>query len=82
MKRHTHRLSHPSLFPLRMILCAAELETPTQPPHPPRDADELMALKLIERIKRPRQASFTSEQIESAQPVRSESKFEMVSAHG
>lgn len=82
MKRHTHRLSHPSLFPLRMILFTAELETPTQPPHKPRGADELLALKLIERIKRPQQVFCTSMPIEPAQPIRSESKFEMVSAHG
>lgn len=81
MERHTHRLSHPSLFPLRMILFTAELETPTQP-HTPHDADELLALKLIERIKRPQQVVSTSVPFEPAQPIRSESKFEMVSAHG
>lgn len=65
-----------------MILFTAELETPTQPPHTPRDADELMALKLIERIKRPQPVFYTGVPIEPAQPIRSESKFEMVNAHG
>jgi hypothetical protein len=80
MNKYTLR-PHPSLFPLRMILFTAELETPARPPHAPRDADELLAIALIERIRRPQSVSFASVQIEPAQPVRSESNFELVSVH-
>lgn len=59
MNQHTLRFdtaqrgrSHPSLFPLRITLFTAGLETPTQPPRPPHDADELLALTLIEKIRR------------------------------
>jgi len=81
MKKLTHRLSHPSLFPLRMVLFAAELETPTQPPRTTRGPDELLAMKLIERIKHLQSVSFAGVQIEPAQPIRSESNCELVSVH-
>ncbi|MCC6300951.1 MAG: hypothetical protein IT314_16815 [Anaerolineales bacterium] len=87
MNKHTlrfdtlqHGRSHPSLFPLRMILFSAELETPTQPPYTPRDADETLALALIERIKRPQSISFSNLQVEAPQALRSDSILDLVSA--
>lgn len=86
MNKHTLRPStpkgaHPSLFPLRMVLFTAELETPTQPPHTPRDPDELLAVKLIERIRHPQQVSLAGLEIEPPQPIRSEAVFEPVNVH-
>ena len=60
--------SHPSLFPLRMILFTAELDTPAQPPCPPSDPDELLAISLIEKIRNPQPVSFADVRIESPQP--------------
>ena len=82
MKKLTHRLSHPSLFPLRMVLFAAELDTPAQPPHLPRDPDELLALTLIEKIRQPKPVSFAGAQIEFTRPFQHEIfPVELVSVH-
>ena len=88
MNKHTLRFdtvqgprAHPSLFPLRMILFAAELETPTQPPHASPTADELLALTLIERIKRPPTPSLINWQIEAPQPLHSASFLELADVH-
>lgn len=86
MNKSTLRLSspkevHPSLFPLRMVLFTAELETPTQPPHMPCDPDELLAMKLIERIRHPQQGSPARLPIEPRQPLHSESILELANVH-
>ncbi len=83
MNKDTLRSSHPSLFPLRMLLFTAELETPAQPPRLPRDPDELLAMKLIEQIKNPSQAKMFAETwIESPQPFRHDTvSVELVSVH-
>lgn len=70
MKKDTLRSSHPSLFPLRMVLFTAGLETPAQPPRLPYNRDELLALQLIEKIKSPDADSFVGMRIESPQPFR------------
>lgn len=46
-KTHTLR-AHPSLFPLRAALIAAERESP---PCPQPDANEKLALRLIEKMQ-------------------------------
>lgn len=69
--------SHPSLFPLRTALIAAESAVPARPPHSTRDPNELLALRLIEKIKHPEPMAFTGLQIESPQPLYSESILEM-----
>lgn len=74
--------AHPSLFPLRMVLFTAELETPTQPSRTSHDTDELLAIKLIERIKHPRSLTFKGKTIEPVKPIRTDSNVEMVGAHG
>ena len=47
-KKNTLHATHPSLLPLRMALIAAERESP---PSPLPDANEQLALKLIETMK-------------------------------
>ena len=42
---------HPSLLPLRMVLIAAERESPANPPRTQVDANERLALQLIERVQ-------------------------------
>ena len=68
MNKQLLQRSHPSLFPLRLTLLIAELETPAQPPRLPYDRDELLALKLIEKIRYPEPDSFMGLRIESPQP--------------
>ncbi|GEM_PF-3343824 len=67
--------SHPSLFPLRMLLVAAEMESPARPPNPPRDPDEMLAKALIEKIRHPKPVWLGHEQIEIPQP----SQLEVIS---
>ena len=47
-KKNMFHATHPSLLPLRMALIAAERESP---PQPQPDANEQLALKLIETMK-------------------------------
>jgi len=49
--RNTLRSRTPSLLPLRTALRAAERESPARPPRTPVDANERLALQLIERMK-------------------------------
>ncbi len=86
MNRSTLRSSfpkgaHPSLFPLRMVLFAAERETPTQPPRKPRDPDEMLAVRLIDRIKKCRQVSPAAFPVEPLQADRSAPILELADAH-
>jgi len=48
-KNTLHASRHPSLFPLRMALIAAERESPVYPPR--LDANEQLALQLIARVQ-------------------------------
>ncbi|MCC6499180.1 MAG: hypothetical protein IT313_02815 [Anaerolineales bacterium] len=74
--------SHPSLFPLRMTLFTAGLETPAQPPRLPHDVDELLALTLIEKIRRFEAAPLMVERSLSPQLFRGElSPNELMNAH-
>lgn len=72
-----------NLFQLRLALIAAEKDAPARPPKASRNADELLAQALIERIKQtPRQPlSFLGLQIESPQPLIHESILEMDVVH-
>ena len=70
-----------SLLPLQEVLSAAEIITPSRPVKPSRDADEMLAMKLIERIKHPQAVSFLGVQIEPPQPLTSHPVFEMEGTH-
>lgn len=83
MTRLTHSTLHIrtlNLLPLQSALSAAERETPARPPCSPRDTDELLALRLIEKIRHPMPVSFKGVQIEPSQPLR-ETILELASAH-
>ena len=43
--------AHPSLLPLRTVLIAAERESPARPPRTQADANEKLAMLLIEKMK-------------------------------
>ena len=50
-KSTLHAARHPSLLPLRTVLIAAERESPASPPRIQADANEKLAMLLIEKMK-------------------------------
>ena len=65
-----------------MTLIAAESATPARPTRlPARDANELLALQLIQKIKHPAPIMFAELQVESPQPVAHDVFLEMVNSH-
>jgi hypothetical protein len=72
MQRNRKRTPHvqaPNLIPLESVLIAAEKLTPSRVPRLINDPDEELALWLIDRIKRPRPASFGGVRIELPRPA-------------
>ena len=81
MTKHTPHSDALDLLPLRFALIAADRESPARAPRLPRDPNEQLALQLIERIKHPEPMAFTGLQVESPQPLYSESILEMAGSN-
>jgi len=87
MDRQIRRTLHPpvnpsfdlraSLLPLESALIAAEKMTPSRAPRPLPDSDEVLAVQLIENIKRPGPDLFPAMRIESPRPFHREAILEM-----